>query len=180
MCTPDMEILFEPTPSTTMNCTKSVSVSHEKPEIQKKDTESDDGEYIWESDYENNDSGEEADESAANESAANETEDESDNDKYVNNFTVTTENGESLQFVSFFSNNERMVKIELDGSITLPLDTLRSYVNNIDLELDRVIYTEDSEPILSNSLLFLIVISIYMALAIYIHLIIKNMPPVLE
>jgi hypothetical protein len=87
--------------------------------------------------------------------------------------TVDTENGESIQFLSFISNGER--KVRINDSITLSLEDLRNHIDDIDLSLDRLVAKEKG-PEISNTFLAASLIFIYASTFTYFYLIYTNMP----
>lgn len=193
MCTPDLEYIFDPKPSTQteIGCSNSILVAAKEEKIEEVDIQTEDG---WGDDADvagtsvTTDEAEEADEAdEAEEDETEEDEDETDDtdetyeaeaeadEANSNCLIVTTENRESIQFVSFISNGERKVRIQLDGPITLSLENLRDHIDEIDLSLDRLV-ANDKQPVISDTALFTFLFFIYIATFAYFYLIYINMP----
>jgi cobalamin biosynthesis protein CobT len=184
MCTPDLEYIFDTKPSTQteFGCSSSIEAKNEQEQRQKQKQKLEEVEIQtddeWDDDAEVGGTSAETEASEAEEEEDEEAEDEetesTDTIVDANCMTVTTENGESIQFLSFISNGER--KVRINDSITLPLDVLRDHLDDIDLSLDRLV-ANDNEPVISNTLLAASLIFIYVATFTYFYLIYINMPP---
>jgi hypothetical protein len=190
MCTPDLEYIFDPKPSTQteIGCSTSMVAVEEQEqkqtqkleevEIQTEGEWDDDAEVggtSVDTDEEDEEDDEEEDEEDDDEEEADEADDDESEGELVNIncMTVDTENGESIQFLSFISNGER--KVRINDSITLSLEDLRNHIDDIDLSLDRLVAKEKG-PEISNTFLAASLIFIYASTFTYFYLIYTNMP----
>jgi len=146
-------------------------------EVEDKDDEDDDDE---DDDDEENDEDAEDDDDEENDAEVHE---------FQSTFVVSTENGESLQFLSFIENGENKITISMNGNITLPIDTLTSYLDEIDSSLKRsasaaasAAKAEEADardlnlPAVINYLLTFFVILIYSGTVSYAMTIAMNAP----